>query len=110
MLTGSELRSLCRSPRSQLSIRPIDCDRFRSGPWYGVVMGQSALTQGLAEIPAGRFDFKNTQCTIEFDRDKATIALHADDEYRMDALLDVVRGRLISPEIGHDGAITIQAQ
>ena len=54
----------------------------------------NAVNQAHKEI-ASRYDFKGTHCTIEFDRDKATIALHADDDYRMEALLDVVRGRLI---------------
>lgn len=54
----------------------------------------NAVNQALKEI-AGRYDFKGTHCTIEFDRDKATIALLADDEFRMEALLDVVQGRLI---------------
>ena len=26
----------------------IECDKFHSGPWYGVLMGQSGLTMGLA--------------------------------------------------------------
>ncbi len=26
----------------------VECDRFTSGPWYGVLMGQSGLTAGLA--------------------------------------------------------------
>lgn len=26
----------------------IDCDRYESGPWYGVVMGQAGMTLGLA--------------------------------------------------------------
>ena len=26
----------------------IECDKFQSGPWYAVVMGQSGVTQGLA--------------------------------------------------------------
>ena len=54
----------------------------------------NAVNQATKEI-AGRYDFKGTHCTIEFDRSKATIALHADDEFRMDALVDVVQGRLI---------------
>jgi len=54
----------------------------------------NAVNQSIKEI-AGRYDFKGTHCTIEFDRGKATIALHADDEARMDALLDVVQLRLI---------------
>lgn len=54
----------------------------------------NAVNQAIKEI-ASRYDFKGTHCTIVFDRDAATIALHADDEYRMEALIDVVRGRLI---------------
>lgn len=54
----------------------------------------NAVNQALKEI-AQRYDFKGTHCTIEFDRAKATIALHADDDFRMDPLLDIVRGRLI---------------
>jgi cyclic-di-GMP-binding protein len=54
----------------------------------------NAVNQAIKEI-TGRYDFKGTHCTIEFDREKAVISLHADDEFRMEALLDVVRGRLI---------------
>ncbi len=54
----------------------------------------NAVNQAEKEI-ASRYDFKGTHCTIALDRDKGTIALHADDDYRMEALLEVVRGRLI---------------
>jgi cyclic-di-GMP-binding protein len=54
----------------------------------------NAVNQAIKEI-TGRYDFKGTHCTIEFDREKAVISLHADDEFRMEALLDVVRERLI---------------
>ena len=54
----------------------------------------NAVNQATKES-AGRYDFKNTNCTLELDRAKATIALHADAEFRMEALLDVVQGRLI---------------
>jgi uncharacterized protein YajQ (UPF0234 family) len=54
----------------------------------------NAVNQAVKEI-AQRYDFKGTQCTIALDRGAATIALHADDEFRMEALLDVVQGRLI---------------
>ncbi|MCC6125258.1 MAG: hypothetical protein IT426_09870 [Pirellulales bacterium] len=30
------------------SIVKIECDKFQSGPWYAVVMGQSGVEQGLA--------------------------------------------------------------
>jgi cyclic-di-GMP-binding protein len=54
----------------------------------------NAVNQALKEI-AQRYDFKGTHCTIEFDRDKAEIRLSADDEFRMDALVDVLLSRMI---------------
>ena len=54
----------------------------------------NAVNQALKEI-AQRYDFKGTHCTIEFDRAKAEIRLAADDEFRMDALVDVLQGKLI---------------
>lgn len=54
----------------------------------------NAVNQTLKEI-GQRYDFKGTRCTVEFDRPKAEIRLGADDAFRMDALLDVLRGRLV---------------
>jgi uncharacterized protein YajQ (UPF0234 family) len=54
----------------------------------------NAVNQAQKEL-ATRYDFKGSLHTIEFDREKATIALHADSDFRMDALVEVVRGRLI---------------
>jgi uncharacterized protein YajQ (UPF0234 family) len=54
----------------------------------------NAVNQALKEI-AQRYDFKGTHCTIEFDRAKAEIRLAADDEFRMDALVDVLQSKLI---------------
>ena len=54
----------------------------------------NAVNQALKEI-AQRYDFKGTHCTIEFDRDKAEVRLSADDEFRMDALVDVLQSRMI---------------
>lgn len=54
----------------------------------------NAVNQAIKEI-GSRYDFRGTKCTIEFDRDAAVINLHADDDFRMNALLDVVRGKLI---------------
>ena len=42
-----------------------------------------------------RYDFKGTNCTVEFDRDKAEIRLAADDQFRMDALVDVLQTKMI---------------
>ncbi len=54
----------------------------------------NAVNQALKEV-AQRYDFKGTHCTIEFDREKAEIRLAADDEFRMDALVDVLQSRMI---------------
>lgn len=53
----------------------------------------NAVNQALKEI-AQRYDFKGTHCTIEFDRAKAEIRLAADDAFRMESLLDVLRTKL----------------
>jgi uncharacterized protein YajQ (UPF0234 family) len=53
----------------------------------------NAVNQALKEL-AQRYDFKGTNCTIEFDREKATIKLGADDAFRMQQLVEIVRGRL----------------
>lgn len=54
----------------------------------------NAVNQALKEI-GQRYDFKGTQCSIEFDRAKSEIRLAADDEFRMDALLDVLQSKMI---------------
>ena len=54
----------------------------------------NAVNQALKEI-AQRYDFKGTHCTIEFDRGKAEIQLAADDDFRMEALVDVLQPRMI---------------
>lgn len=53
----------------------------------------NAVNQAHKEL-AQRYDFKGTNCTIEFDREKATIKLGADDAFRMQQLVEIVRGRL----------------
>ncbi len=54
----------------------------------------NAVNQALKEI-GQRYDFKGTSCTVEFDRAKAEIRLAADDEFRMDQLLDVLRTKMV---------------
>jgi uncharacterized protein YajQ (UPF0234 family) len=71
-----------------------------SNPSFDVSTGadlqevDNAVNQALKEI-AQRYDFKGTHCTIEFDRPKAEIRLAADDEFRMESLLDVLQSRMI---------------
>ncbi len=52
----------------------------------------NAVNQTVKEI-SQRYDFKGTHVTIEFDRAKAVIKLHADDEFRMKQVLDVLQGK-----------------
>jgi uncharacterized protein YajQ (UPF0234 family) len=54
----------------------------------------NAVNQTLKEI-AQRYDFKGTHCEVNFDRAKAEIRLSADDEFRMDALVDVLKTKMI---------------
>ena len=71
-----------------------------SNPSFDVSTGadlqevDNAVNQALKEI-GQRYDFKGTHCVIEFDRPSAEIRLAADDEFRMDALLDVLQTRMI---------------
>ena len=53
----------------------------------------NAVNQARKEI-ATRYDFKGTDCTVEFDRSGGEIRLEADDEYRLTAVLQVVREKL----------------
>jgi len=52
----------------------------------------NAVNQARKEI-AQRYDFKGTQVTIEFDRDKAEIRLAADDDFRMKQVLEVLTAK-----------------
>ena len=54
----------------------------------------NALNQARKEV-GQRYDFKGSHCTIEFDRAKAEIRLHADDEFRMEQLLDIVQTKMV---------------
>ncbi len=53
----------------------------------------NAVNQAIKEIGT-RFDFKGTDCKIDFDREAPAIKLDADDEYRLGQLLQVVREKL----------------
>ncbi len=53
----------------------------------------NAVNQSRKEI-ATRYDFRGTDCTVEFDRSGGAIKLEADDEYRLKAVLQVVREKL----------------
>ena len=54
----------------------------------------NAVNQAHKEI-ATRYDFKGTNCELEFDRKNALLKLEADDEYRLGQLLNVLREKLV---------------
>lgn len=53
----------------------------------------NAVNQAIQEIRT-RYDFKGTDCKIEFDREATEIRMSADDEFRMQQLVQVVREKL----------------
>ncbi|MFV1985680.1 MAG: YajQ family cyclic di-GMP-binding protein [Gemmatimonadota bacterium] len=53
----------------------------------------NAVNQAIQETRT-RYDFKGTDCKIDYDRDEAEIRLEADDEFRMQQLAQVVREKL----------------
>ena len=54
----------------------------------------NAVNQAQKEV-AQRYDFKGTVAEIELSRSEARIVLRAADDYRMDALFDVLQTKLI---------------
>ena len=54
----------------------------------------NAVNQARKEI-AQRYDFKGSRAAIEFDRNGSAITLIADDEFKMNAVWDVLQGRLV---------------
>jgi hypothetical protein len=58
----------------------------------------NALNQARKEI-ATRYDFKGTDCTIEFDTKTSKFTLEADDEYKLTALYDVLQTRLVRRQV-----------
>ena len=62
---------------SQVNLQEVD---------NGINMAQKEL--------ANRYDFKGSKASIEFSREKKTITLVADDDFKMRALKDIVMERL----------------
>jgi len=58
----------------------------------------NAVNQALREI-TGRFDFKNVLVEVEFNRAENKINVHTTDEYKLDAIWDVLLGRLIARKV-----------
>ncbi|MEX2467030.1 MAG: YajQ family cyclic di-GMP-binding protein [Gemmatimonadota bacterium] len=53
----------------------------------------NAVNQTTKEILT-RYDFKGTSCTVELDREAGAVKVDADDEYRLQAVVGVLREKL----------------
>lgn len=58
----------------------------------------NAVNQARKEV-AQRYDFRGSDCEIDFDRKEAIIRLEADDEFRMKALAEVVRSKMVRRQV-----------
>jgi cyclic-di-GMP-binding protein len=54
----------------------------------------NAVNQARKEV-AQRYDFKNATADIDYDKAAGTLTLLADDDYRLNSLVDVVQTKLI---------------
>ncbi len=54
----------------------------------------NALNQARKEV-AQRYDFKGSKASIEFDAKASTLVLVADDEFKLNALWEIVQTRLV---------------
>ena len=54
----------------------------------------NALNQARKEV-AQRYDFKGAKAEIDFAKAENTITLAADDEFKLDALWEIVQGRMV---------------
>ncbi|MCX6551490.1 MAG: YajQ family cyclic di-GMP-binding protein [Acidobacteria bacterium] len=58
----------------------------------------NALNQARKEV-VQRYDFKGSKADIEFSRQENTITLVADDEFKMQALWEIVQGRMVKRQV-----------
>jgi hypothetical protein len=58
----------------------------------------NAVNQARKEV-AQRYDFKGSKAAIDFDRMGATLTLTADDEFKMQALWEVVETRMVRRKV-----------
>ena len=54
----------------------------------------NAINQARKEV-AQRYDFKGSRAAIELNRTENTISLTADDEFKMNALWEILQGRMV---------------
>jgi hypothetical protein len=58
----------------------------------------NALNQARKEI-VQRYDFKGSKASIDFNRTENTVTLVADDEFKMQALWEIVQGRMVKRNV-----------
>lgn len=58
----------------------------------------NAVNQARKEI-AQRYDFKHSKAAIDFDRGEGTLELTAEDEFKMQALWEVLETRLVRRKV-----------
>ena len=58
----------------------------------------NAVDQSRREI-ANRYDFKGSNCTIELDSQKGELLITADDEYKMQTVIDILLTRLLKRSV-----------
>ena len=58
----------------------------------------NAVNQAKREI-TNRFDFKNVLVEIDYDRHAATISVHTADEYKLDAIWQVLEQRFVARNV-----------
>ncbi|MGD9933361.1 MAG: YajQ family cyclic di-GMP-binding protein [Dehalococcoidia bacterium] len=58
----------------------------------------NAVNQALREI-TNRFDFKGILVEVDYDRKGAKISIHTTDEYKLNAIWEVLQQRLIAREV-----------
>ncbi len=58
----------------------------------------NALNQAKREI-INRFDFKNVLVEIDYDRHAATLNIHTADEYKLDAIWQVLQQRFVARNV-----------
>ena len=54
----------------------------------------NAVNQARKEV-AQRYDFKGSKAAIDFNRAESTLVLTADDEFKMDALWEILQTRMV---------------
>ena len=54
----------------------------------------NAVNQARKEV-AQRYDFKGSRAAIDFNRSENTLTLTADDEFKMNALWEILQGRMV---------------